>query len=218
MSRIKSALELALERTEGVTGDARKLTEHERRQDGKRLLARFYEVLHEGGVPEADRPHGLLNKPKDGIEAARMQLAQRIKDFPKDERQWVLEGLREVLLTGITLPQDESYRQGIDRVKQAALAVSDQPALVEELFQQAGQILDQYLQEKQQLVENLRQQFEPRMRQKAEAYAQQTGQRISMDPAADPEFQQYLQQAMEQLQEYYGQAAGQIRSQLQQLL
>ncbi|AFG36409.1 DUF6657 family protein [Spirochaeta africana] len=218
MSRIKSALELALERTENVASDSQKLTAHERRQDGKRLLAWFYQTLMEGGLPAEDRPQGLLKKPADGIEAARLELQQRLKQYPEDEQQLVREGLTEVLLAGITLPQDETYRDTLERVRQAAYAISSNAAMIEQLFQQAFQILDQYLQERQQLLDNLRQQFEPRMRQKAEAYAQQTGQRVSLDPATDPEFQKYLQQANDQLQDYYGQAVQQIRDQLRQLI
>ncbi|MFW6364115.1 MAG: DUF6657 family protein [Spirochaeta sp.] len=217
MSRIKSALELALERTENVQGDSRKLLEHERKQDGKRLLAKFYEILQEGGIPESDWPQGLFGKPKDGIDAARMQLSRKIQAFPKEEQKWVREGLKEVLLAGIVLPSEDNYRVFLEPARQAARALSSSPD-IDTLFSQASQIFDQYLQEKQQLIDNLKQQFAPRIRQKEDAYAKQTGQRITINPETDPEFQQYLQQGMEQLRGYYIQAVQQLRVQLAELI
>lgn len=202
MSRIKSALELALEKTEGVESNSEKLREHERRQDGKRLLAKFYQQLQEGIETKQ----------------AQKQLKKGFSDYPAHEQQWVRQGFREVLLAGLTLPQDDSSLSRLDTTVLAAVAASSKQGSVETLFEQTQQIFSQYLQEKTQLIENLRQQFAPRIRQKEEAYAKQTGQRITIDPASDPEFQQYLQQAMEQLQDHYMQVVQQIRDQLSQLL
>ncbi|GAB6088865.1 DUF6657 family protein [Spirochaeta dissipatitropha] len=239
MSRIKSALELALERTEGVQGDSEKLREHERRQDGKRLVAGFYQKLTEAELnmlnagsgptePEdstQEKPKKLFGKSREGssdtaiaVESAASELRKGIKAFPAEEQVWIREGIKEVLLNGITLPTDESSLKKLDPVQQAARAVSNSTAGVDALFQQAQQLFAQYLQEKVQLIDSLKEQFAPRLRQKEEAYAQQTGQSVSIKPESDPEFQQYLQRAMEQLQDYYQQVVDQIRQQLPQYL
>lgn len=237
MSRIKSALELALERTEGVQGDSEKLREHERRQDGKRLIAAFYSKLTEAelntletgsrpadqGENQQEKPRKLFGKPKEiskdaAIESAASELRKDIRKFTAEEQVWIREGIKEVLLNGITLPADEASLKKLDPVQQAARAVANSTAGVDALFQQAQQLFAQYLQEKSQLIENLKEQFAPRLRQKEEAYAQQTGQTVSIKPESDPEFQQYLQRAMEQLQDYYQQVVDQIRQQLPQYL
>ncbi|THB62864.1 MAG: hypothetical protein D6B26_06665 [Spirochaetaceae bacterium] len=201
MSRIKSALEIALEKTDNIQGNAERLNQNERRQDGKRLFARFMSAMQDGQAPAE------ITK----------ELKSSLKKFSGKDRPFVQEGYVEVLLSHLGLPHGSDQATQLEPIKNAAMSISSNGNLPL-VFQQLEQFFEQYQQEKTQLLENLQQQFAARLRQKEQAYAQQTGQQVKLDPASDPEFQQYLQKAMAQLNEYYQQALTDMRDQLQQLL
>ncbi|MFW5718125.1 MAG: DUF6657 family protein, partial [Spirochaetota bacterium] len=77
--------------------------------------------------------------------------------------------------------------------------------------------MQQYLDTKNQLTERLRQQYEPRLRQKEEQIAQQTGRQVRLDPANDPEFAQALNENLQRLQGQYAQVIDQAKEQFDQL-
>lgn len=192
MGEIKSALELALERTANVQGDRESLEAHENRQEGKRILSRF------------------LNDPE-------FELKKTLKSYERKRREQVRRGLFDALLGNITLPSDQQGMQRIQSLAPAFEAVIEDRKAFNQIYDQIVQLLSQYLSDRQQLIEQLRKQYEGRMRQKEEELARQTGQRIRLDPSQDPEFSQALQQNLQQLQQQYTQVIDQAREQLESL-
>lgn len=192
MSEIKSALELALERTADVKGDHASLEAHENRQEGRRVLSKY-------------------------IEDPSMDLKKALKSYDGKRRKQIRRGLFDALLGNITLPGDQ---QAIERIKvlgPAFESVLDDKKSVSSIFDQILQLFSQYLRDRQQLIEQLRQQFEGRLKQKEDELARQTGQRMRLDPSQDPEFSQALQQHLQQLQAQYTQVVDQAREQLESL-
>lgn len=188
MARIKSALELALERTQDVQGDRSKLDEHEEKQRGKRV----YGLLTEN--PELD-------------------VRKALQEASQKNVRWVEEGFFETLLANITLPGDAADTERLKRLRRGFEAlIKDRK--VGQLFDQLGQFFQQYLDNKQQLIDGLRKQFEPRLRKKEEELARQMGQRVRMDPASDPEFAAALKQYLSDLQAQYASVLDQVRGEL----
>ncbi|MFP4115083.1 MAG: DUF6657 family protein [Spirochaetota bacterium] len=192
MSEIKSALELALERTADVKSDKTRLRAHEARQVGMRLAGRFM-----------DDP---------SVDAAR-----ELKESDADDRASVRDGFYHVLLSHLALPGQESDVQRLQVVQKGLKAVIRDEGLVDGLMDQVVQYLQQYLDTKNQLTERLREQFEPRLRQKEQQIAQQTGRHVRLDPANDPEFAQALNENLQRLQAQYAQVVDQAKEQLDQL-
>jgi hypothetical protein len=192
MSEIKSALELALERTADVKGDKSRLDAHESRQLGMRLAGRF------------------LDDPS-------MDVRKELKQLDKEKRDSVREGFYQVMLSHLALPGQESDIQRLQLARAGLKSVIKDQNLVEGLMDQVMQYLQQYLDTKNQLTERLREQFEPRMRQKEQQIAQQTGRQVRLDPANDPEFSQALTQNLQQLQSQYAQVIDQAKEQLDRL-
>ncbi len=192
MGEIKSALELALERTADVQGDRESLEAHENKQEGKRILSRF-------------------------LEDPEMDLKKTLKSYERKRRDQVRRGLFDALLGNITLPSDQQGMQRIQSLAPAFEAVIEDRKTLNQIYDQIVQLLSQYLSDRQQLIEQLRQQYEGRMRQKEDELARQTGQRIRLDPSQDPEFSQALQQNLQQLQQQYSQVIDQAREQLESL-
>lgn len=192
MAEIKSALELALERTADVEGDRSKLEAHDAKQRGMRIAGRF------------------LDDPSIDIKA-------ELKKENKPARPAVRDGIFQVLLSQLALPSQASDLDRLQPVQKGLSSVIRESHVVEDLMSQVTQLLQQYLDNKNQLTEALRQQFEPRMRQKEEQLAQQTGRRMKLDPSADPEFAKALSQNMHRLQSQYGAVVEQAKEQLQSL-
>lgn len=185
MGEIKSALELALERTKDIKSDPEALRRHEAQDDGKRLFAKVQ------NDPEFDLRHAL-------------------KEVPKDRRAWVREGLFSVARSNLTLPQTETDIEKLTTIERVLSELVRDRGTLKELFQQVNQFFRQYLDDRNQLVESLRRQYEPRMKQKEQQLAQQYGREVKLDPANDPEFSRVLQ-------DHIGQLEGQYRGALQQV-
>lgn len=193
MSEIKSALELALERTANVVGDKSKIEAHDAKQLGMRLAGK------------------LMDDPDSDVKA---ELAK----VEKEKRSSVNEGFFQILISHITLPGQESDLRRLSTVRFGLELVIRDKRSVGNLIEQIEQLLQQYIDAKNQLVESLRQQFEPRMRQREQELSKQVGSPVKLDPASDPEFAKILAENMRQLQDQYSQVVEQAREQFSELL
>ncbi|TVQ18791.1 MAG: hypothetical protein EA382_17350 [Spirochaetaceae bacterium] len=192
MGEIKSALELALERTAEVKGDKSKIELHDARQAGMKLAGKFMDD------PSVD-------------------LKREIKNFDRARQAGVREGCFQVLLSHLALPGQDTELDRLDKVARGLdLLISDRRT-VADLMGQVAQLLQQYVDTKGRLIESLRQQFEPRMRQKEAQIAQQTGRTVKLDPSNDPEFAQALSANMDRLRSQYAEVIKQAKDQLQEL-
>ncbi len=192
MGEIKSAVELALEKTEGVRGDRKSLEMHEHKQLGKRLVSKV-------------------------IDGEEVDLNKELSRYDGERLDWVRDGFFEVLLMNIKLPNDDIELQRIRRLENGFQVVIRDTAQLRELFKQLDNLLSQYLDNRRQMIEAVRQQFEGRIRQKEQELQRQTGTQVRLDPASDPEFSQYLRENMNRLQEQYSGVLDQVKQQLQQL-
>jgi hypothetical protein len=192
MSEIKSALELALERTADVKSDKSRLEAHESRQEGMRIAGRY-------------------------LDDASVDVAAEIKKAERGRRDAIRAGFFQVMMSHLALPGQDSDVQRLQRVSDGLKQVIRDTRLVEGLMEQVVQYLQQYLDTKNQLTERLREQFEPRLRQKEQQLAAQTGRPVRLDPANDPDFANALNQNLQQLQAQYGQVIEQAKTQLESL-
>lgn len=192
MGEIKSALELALERTKDIKGDPEALARHEAKLEGKKLLARINE--------ESD-----------------LNLRKAIKEFPKEKRDWVREGLFEVLLTSINLPTEEVDLQRLGPIESGLKGVIDDEHNVSYLMEQVRNLFKQYLDNRQQIIESLRSQYEGRVKEREQQMAQQYGRQMKLDVSSDPEYQKAVQQHLGQLKSQYEQVVTQVRDQLRSM-
>ena len=192
MALIKSALEIALERTESVKSDHDSIEQYELRREGKRIAGAFI-----------DDPAG---KP---IEA-------ELKRYSKDKLPAVRRGAFEVLLSQVSLPAVKEDLVRIEAVGKGIVAVVGDKRLTS-MFQQLQQALTQYLSDVEQYDHAIRQQYAPKLRQKEEELARRTGRRMQIDPMQDPEFVAFYNQNMGALKSRYQAAVDQIREQAQAL-
>ena len=185
MGRIKSALEIALEKTESVKGDKTSINMFEAKQKGKKLANEF------------------LGDPKKSME-------DEIKKCPKDEKESFRQGIFDVLVQALTLPNTE---EDLARVETAARGLQSiiNDSKFSNLSKQLSQILRQYMGEAAQYEEAIKRQYAPKLRQKEEELARRIGRKIALDPFQDPEFVAFFNQNMNALKENYKAAIDQIR-------
>ena len=185
MGRIKSALEIALEKTETVKSDKTSINQFEAKQNGKRLANEF---LGEG----------------------KKSLEEEIKKYPKNEQAGFRQGIFDVLITQLKVPDTEG---DLSRVETAAKGI--QAILNESRFnsmvKQLSQVLRQYMNEAGQYEEAIKRQYAPKLRQKEEELSRRLGRQIQLDPFQDPEFVSLYNQNISILKENYQAAVDQVR-------
>ena len=192
MGEIKSAVELALERTKDIKGDPEAVARHEAKNEGKKLFARI------GEEPD-------------------LNLKKALKEYSKDRREWVREGLFELLLSSINLPSEEAELERLGQIERGLSGVIGDQGNVKHLMEQVRGLFKQYLENRQQIIESLRSQYEGRVREREQQMAQQYGRQVKLDPSSDPEYQQAVQQHLGQLKSQYDQVVTQVRDQLRSM-
>ena len=193
MGRIKSALELALERTESVKSDKGSIDQFEAKQRGKKLANAFLD--------------GTLSpqNPRDGLEA-------ELKKAPKEEQRALKQGIFDVFIAQVTLPVTKDDEKRIEAAGKGLQAVIPGPQFGM-LYKQFLQAISQYLGEMAQYDEAIRRQYAPKLRQKEEELARRYGRAVKIDPFQDPEFLAFYNQNMNALKGNYQALVDQVREQ-----
>jgi len=192
VGEIKSALELALEKTKNVKSDPKTVEAHEHRNLGKRLATRLQE--------ESD-----------------FDLKKELKQYSAERRAWVEEGFFQVVLAAISLPTAEEEFERLNTLRDGLTVVLGKGKDLDYLFQQVHGLFKQYLDNRQQLIEQIRSQYAQRMRQREQELSRQYGSQVQMDPASDPEFSKTLQDNLGRLQEQYQGVLEQVRDELSRM-
>ncbi len=192
MSRIKSALELALEKTSDIEADRGALMRAEAVKSAKRRVALF---LEGEGDDLADR---------------------EIK-----EKEIYEETLKEALFAQLKLPRmniDLARTARLEKAFDQMILSAEGKEDLASLFGQLKNLFAQYLDSQEQLIESLSAQYEPMLRQKEERLREQTGQSVRLRPEQDPEFMKFLKDRQQMMDDQYNEVIIQAKDQLRELL
>lgn len=196
MTHIKSALEIALERTEGVSGNREKLAQDNLVKEGKRIASSFLSIAEE--TSERD-------------------IREKLKGFSGKELAWVKEGIFETLIANISLPLDDAFREKLAVIARGLPEVVSDRKRLTMIFEQLSKFFDQYLENKRSIRSQLEQQFAPRLRQREAQVAKQVGQSVRLSPMQDPEFVNALQRNVGQLEERYQATLTSLKDELRRM-
>jgi len=176
MGVIKTALEIALEKTEKVKGDKSSIDQFEAKQRGKKLANSFL--------------------------AGEANLADEIKNAAAGQRESLKQGIFDVLISQIALPAGKEDEKRIDAVgKGLGIVIND--SRFASMYKQLTQVFSQYLQEAAHYDQAIRQQYAPKLRQKEEELSRRLGRDVRIDPFQDPEFVAFYNQHMTALKGNY---------------
>jgi hypothetical protein len=191
MGRIKSALEIAMERTETVKGDKSSIGQFEARQRGKRLA-------------------------NDFLGSGKVNIEEEIKKAAKEEQAALKQGLFDVLHSQITVPAVKEELKRVENAGKGLQAVIG-GGQIAGLFRQLAQTLSRYLDEADRYEEAIRRQYAPKLRQKEEELSRRMGREVRIDPFQDPEFLAFFNQNMNALKANYEAAVDQVRDEAARL-
>jgi hypothetical protein len=208
MAMIKSALELALERTKDIKIDEAALEAGELKVEGKKAAGRYLEDPESGSLADALAKH------------------------PKDKRQAVREGMFETLSAQLQLPSSEESLAKVETLSAgfSALAAASGTGLlggvgsavadkrVQSLFQQLGGFFKQYLDDMRNVEQAIRKQWGPKIREKERQMSARMGQDVRIDPMSDPEFAAFYKQNVSAARDQYQQALDKAKADLSAML
>ena len=123
MAIIKSAWELALEKTEGLEIDTEKIKADMSIKEGRQIAAAF------------------LND----IDVTREETIERYNAFPADEKALVKEGMALTLLSNLTLPRNSLFKESFPKVLDLGLILADGNEQITQILGQLEGFFTQYL-------------------------------------------------------------------------
>jgi hypothetical protein len=175
MGDIKTALEIALEKTESVKSDKAGIEQFEAKQLGKKLANAYL--------------------------AGTADIAGELKKAPTARKESLKQGILDVLVSQIALPAPGGEEK-IEKVGKG-LAIVIENKEFSSLFQELMQIISRYLQEFSQYEQAIRQQYAPKLRHKEEELSRRLGREVRIDPLQDPEYVAFYSQNINALKGNY---------------
>ena len=185
MGKIKSALEIALERTESVKSDKGSIGQFEAKQKGKKLANEFL-----GGNVKS--------------------LEEEIKKTAQDEQASFKQGIFDVLISQINLPAVKDDLKRIEKAGQGLNTVIGNKRFGE-IVKQLSQLMNQFMDETANYEEAIKRQYAPKLRQKEEELSRRMGRQVKLDPFQDPEFVAFFNKNINLLKGNYQAAVDQVR-------
>ena len=191
MAKIKSALEIALERTESVKGDTGSIGQFAAKQKGKKLANEY-------------------------LEGSIKSLEDEIKKSSADEQANLKQGIFDVLISQINLPSLKDELKRIEAASLGLVAIIGDKRFTE-IVKQFSQLMKQYLDEAAQYEQAIKQQYAPKLRQKEEELSRRMGRAVQLDPFHDPEFIAFYNQHINTLKGNYQSIIDQVRQEANSL-
>lgn len=194
MGRIKSAWEIALEKTEAIEVDAEKIR-HNANIDAIRRIAGAY----------------LL-----GDEDREEKTAEELAKYKESD---VREALSQTILNSLSLPLTEE--EGSKKPQRLSFLLSIALPGNNGIQNLLGQILGhmaQYPQHKKQLMEQLKSQFEPMLKEKEERMRQQYGEAPHLTFETDKECREMANKYLERLRDQYQGTLDEAKNELREAL
>lgn len=188
MGRIKSAWEIALERIDDIEIDVDRIRKNETYEKIRKIAGAY--LLAETAENDS--------------------LAEKFSDFSDDDLR---EALIQTVMNKLTLPSDEVMDDRYERVAFILTQIARNESTME-LFGQIANFLMQYPIHKKQLIEQMKAQFEPILREKEAKMKEQYGESFHVSLEQDKEFLEILKKNLERLDEQYNATLQDAREQL----
>ncbi|MBJ2355441.1 DUF6657 family protein [Sphaerochaeta sp. S2] len=196
MAIIKSAWELALEKTENLQADPKKIKKEQLVKEGRQLAATF-----------------LMD-----IDATKEGTVKQYASYAGEEKDSVKEGMVITFLSNLSLPRSAAYKESFSKVLELGEILGDGNEELKEMLGQLEGFFSQYLENQEDLIERMKQQFAPHLQQKQAQLQQQYGPNFTLRPEQDPEFMKLLEKQLGQLDEQYTNILNQVKDQIKQIL
>ena len=184
MARIKSAWEIALEKTKDIEIDEEKYRTDKLGKDGMALAG------------------GYLNNTDKKIE----EVATQYASYKGEDLKLVREGMVSTIMSNISLPSDDIYQMRFERNCDLVNLVTSGDPQATGLMQQIGDFLKQYLDAKSAFVDRMKAQIQQAMENNPEGVnSQQYSQIINQNlKKMDDQYGEALENTKESLRQLLG--------------
>lgn len=136
MARIKSAWEIALEKTKDIVLDEQKYKAETLEKEGMALAGAF------------------LND----VEQSPEKLQKKLSKYSEDDYKTVRKGLVRTIISNIVLPKDNSYQLRFERTTILS-SIADPTGQAEQLLQQTASFFEQFLAAREDFARQMEEQF-----------------------------------------------------------
>jgi len=191
MGVIKTALEIALEKTGNVKGDKSSINQYEAKQKGIKIANAFLS----GGIDD---------------------IADDLKKAPSQDRDSVKQGIFDVLVSQIALPDSKENITKMERIGKGLFSVIKSGEF-QAMYKQLLQIFSRYTEELANYEQMIEQQYAPKLRKKEEELSRRMGREVRIDPLQDPEFVTFYNQHMSALKGNYEPIVEQARNEAKRI-
>lgn len=194
MGRIKSALEIALEKTENMEIDHEKI-KHNSDIDSIRRIAGSYLSGDEEMTEE--------------------NLKEKLSSFPSSLQK---EAIATVVLNSMVLPQDENGLEEKTKKISTLISLVFQSEKIVSYYGEISQHLSQYPKHKEELLSRLKEQLEPMLREKEAALREKYGQNVHLSIEDDKESMETIRQYLERLSSQYQETLSSAKDEMKRML
>lgn len=207
MAMIKSALELALERTKNLRVDESVQKANAAKIEGRKTASRYLE------------------------DPSSVDFKEQLSSFEGEQRTRFLDAAFEVVSALIQLPSGTAV--DTEKLQTAGKAIltlcglspkfsAEREAKLSQqqahaLIQQIIQFMSQYGEEMKRVEQAIRNQWAPKLKEKERQLAAQYGQSVRVDPMSDPEFVEFYKKNVDGMRKNYTNALEEAKTQLKQL-
>ena len=195
MGKIRSAWEIALEKTEGMEIDQEKIR-HNTEIDRIRRIAGQYITADEGEDSEED-------------------LKAKLSSFPS---ALIREALTSTIMNSMVLPQDGSAVEEKTKRIRTLLSVAFPSDDILSYYDQISQHMAQYPKHKEEMMKQLKEQLEPMLRQKEETMREKYGQSVHLTIENDKESLEMVKNYIDRLNSQYQQTLDNAKETMKALL
>jgi len=193
MAVIKSAYELAMERTKDIAGDKEALEASASSTEGKKAVSRF-------------------------LDDKEVKLRDELKKFDRKRAEWARDGMLQALLANLVLPADELGIQRSRRIAEGLSDLGNKSRQLSQLFAQLEDFFKEYIEERKRVRDLIEDRYSQKLKQKEQELSKQLGGPVKIDPAQDPEFVGLLRQNMGNLEARYAEVLARVKEQITALL
>lgn len=189
--RIKTALEIAMEKTQNMRVDEATLQEIEHTKTAQIILGKFFN--------QPERP-----------------LRQNLKAIPKADQAMVFKALEGLLLSKLELPQTAAALAFNEKCLLEGLCVLKDKRGAAQCEQLLG-LLEHFFKQREQVLAMIKQQLEPQIAQMQKQLAARLGQSVQkLTPEMHPEFQKRKDAMLRQFESQYLQELENVKQRIRE--
>ena len=177
MGKIKSALEIAMEKTENIAIDENKIRINQENERIRRIAGEY--------LAKEERDDNLL---------------KALDDYSEEVLK---RALKNLMLSSLTLPNYEVVDDRYERLLAIMNCIMRDDKNAIALYERITAFLKQYPLHRKELVESLKKQLEPMLEEKSEAMSQKLGRAIRLNIEDDKETLEIIEQNLEHLEKQY---------------